>query len=86
MAPTGAQALRSNWSRSMCAPMNGCTRCNSSILRMNARSASLTGRGKQYTEPLLMPSNSACRTVQVVFTVDHRFALSGPVSVSAPFK
>jgi hypothetical protein len=28
------------------APMNGCSKCNSSILRINARSAGLTGWGR----------------------------------------
>ena len=71
---------------SILAPPNGCSKCRSSIRRINASSSGDTGvawsdGSARQLQELALPDNWPC-----MGSVDHRFALSHPALVSAPAK
>ncbi len=84
--PTSMPCRRSR-SRSMRLPANGCSRCNSSMRRISARSrwahrlGVVVHRAAADAQQLGLALDR-----QFVVTVDHRFALSSPALLSAPSK
>ena len=63
MRRMGIEALAPQPGTSKRAPMNGYSRCNSSMRRLRSNSAGLVGRGRQYTAPRLMPNIWAGRVM-----------------------